>query len=124
MAVRRDYRDYVLEQLAELGAVSSRAMFGGVGLYCDEHFFGLIAADTLYLRVDDNNRADYTSRDMRAFRPYADRPQLSITYYEIPAEVLEDASQLAAWAQRSVAAAKTRSAQKDAATVRRRRNKR
>jgi DNA transformation protein len=124
MAVRRDYRDYVLEQLAGLGAVSSRPMFGGVGLYCEEHFFGLIADDTLYLRVDDNNRADYTARGMRAFRPYADRPQLSITYYEIPAEVLEDAAQLASWAQRSVAAARTRAAQRGAATARRRRNKR
>ena len=124
MAVGRDYRDYVLEQLAALGGVSSRPMFGGVGLYCEEHFFGLIADDTLYLRVDDNNRADYTGRGMRAFRPYADRPQLSITYYEIPAEILEDAPQLACWAQRSVAAAQTRAARPRAALARRRRNKR
>jgi TfoX/Sxy family transcriptional regulator of competence genes len=61
---------------------------------------------------------------MRAFRPYADRPQLSITYYEIPAEVLEDAAQLANWAQRSVAAAKTRAAHTRPATARRLRNKR
>jgi DNA transformation protein len=124
MAVRRDYRDYVLEQLAGLGGVSSRPMFGGVGLYCEEHFFGLIADDTLYLRVDDGNRADYTARGMRAFRPYADRPLLSTTYYEIPAEVMEDAEQLVSWAQRSVAAARTRAAQRGAATARRRRNKR
>jgi|SRR5579862_4614549 len=124
MAVRRDYRDYVLEQLAGLGGVRSRPMFGGVGLYCEEHFFGLIADDTLYLRVDDSNRTDYTARGMRAFRPYADRPQLSTTYYEIPAEILEDATQLASWAQRSLAAAKTRAAHQSAARPRRRRHKR
>ena len=80
-------------------------MFGGVGLYCDEYFFGLIADDVLYLRVDDSSRADYTSRGMAQFRPYADRPHLSMKYYEAPAEVLEDAAELASWARRSVAVA-------------------
>jgi TfoX/Sxy family transcriptional regulator of competence genes len=42
---------------------------------------------------------------MAPFRPYADRPQLSMSYYEAPAEVLEDARQLAAWVRRSVAVA-------------------
>ena len=107
MAVRSDYRDYVLEQLAGLGTVSARPMFGGVGLYCDELFFALIADDTLYLRVDDHNRADYTARGLRPFRPYADRPQLSTTYYEVPADVLEDVAELALWARRSVAVAKS-----------------
>jgi DNA transformation protein and related proteins len=80
-------------------------MFGGVGLYCDEFFFGLIADDVLYLRVDDSNRADYTRRGMAQFRPYADRPHLSMSYYEAPADVLEDAGELVNWARRSVAVA-------------------
>jgi DNA transformation protein len=93
-------------------------MFGGVGLYSDQFFFGLIAEDTLYLRVDDGNRDDFTARGAAAFRPYADRPQLSISYYEAPPEVLEDARQLCAWARRSVAVAQ-RSPQRG--SVRRRR---
>jgi DNA transformation protein len=105
MTVSADYLQYVLDQLQALGGVSSRRMFGGVGLYSDELFFGLIADDTLYLRVDDGNRADYTARAAQPFRPYADRPGLSMSYYEAPAEVLEDARQLAEWARRSVAAA-------------------
>ena len=105
MPVTSDYLNYVLEQLAGLGGVSARRMFGGVGLYCEELFFGLIDNDTLYLRVNDDNRADYTVRGMGQFRPYADRPELSMTYYETPAEILEDPAQLVVWAQRSVAAA-------------------
>lgn len=105
MTVSADFLAYVLEQLTGLGGVSSRRMFGGVGLYSDEFFFGLIAEDTLYLRVDDGNRADYTARAAAPFRPYADRPQLSMSYYEVPPEVLEDARQLAEWARRSVAVA-------------------
>jgi hypothetical protein len=33
MAVSEDYLQYVLEQLAGLGRVTARRMFGGVGLY-------------------------------------------------------------------------------------------
>jgi DNA transformation protein len=105
MTVSADYLQYVLDQLAQLGDVSARRMFGGAGLYCDEFFFGLIADDTLYLRVDDSNRDDYSTRGAAAFRPYADRPHLSMSYFEAPAEVLDDARQLIEWARRSVAVA-------------------
>jgi len=105
MAVSSDYLGYVRDQLSGLGGVTSRRMFGGAGLYCDEFFFALVDNDTLYLRVDDSNRADFTTRGMGQFRPYPDRPQVSMTYYETPADVLEDAAELVAWARRSVAAA-------------------
>jgi DNA transformation protein and related proteins len=105
MSVSADFLAYVLEQLGALGGVTSRRMFGGAGLYSDEFFFGLIMDDVLYLRVDDSNRADYSSRGMAQFRPYADRPHLSMSYYEIPADVLEDATELVSWARRSVAVA-------------------
>jgi DNA transformation protein len=105
MAVSSEYLDYVHDQLSGLGGVTSRRMFGGAGLYCDEFFFALIDNDTLYLRVNDANRADFTTRGMGQFRPYPDSPQLSMSYYETPADVLEDAAALVAWARRSVAAA-------------------
>jgi DNA transformation protein and related proteins len=105
MTTSADFLAYVLDQLAGLGGVSSRRMFGGAGLYCDEFFFGLIADDVLYLRVDDSNRADYSTRGMAQFRPYADRAHLSMNYYETPADVLEEAGELVTWARRSVAVA-------------------
>ncbi len=106
MTTSADFLAYVLDQLAGLPELRSQRMFGGVGLYCDELFFGLIADDVLYLRVDDTNRADFLGRGLSAFRPYADRPQLSMSYYEAPAEVLENAAELVAWAERSVATAR------------------
>jgi DNA transformation protein len=105
VAVSRDYLAFVLEQLRGAGEVGSRRMFGGVGLYLGEVFFALISDDTLYLRVDAQSRAEYRARGLRAFRPYANRPQLSSRYFEVPADVLEDSSQLAAWARRALAAA-------------------
>jgi DNA transformation protein len=105
MAVTDDYLRYVLEQLAGLGHVTPRHMFGGVGLYHEERFFGIITRDTLYFKVNDSNRGDYEARGMDRFRPYVNRPHLSMTYYEVPADTLEDADECVAWARKSVAAA-------------------
>jgi DNA transformation protein len=105
MAVTDDYLQYVLEQLAGLGRVTARRMFGAVGLYHEERFFGLIARDTLYFKVNDSNRGDYESRGMHRFRPFPDKPYWSMTYYEVPADTLEDADECMAWAQKSLSIA-------------------
>lgn len=107
MAVSTHYLTYVLEQLAGLAGVHTRRMFGGVGFYCDEVFFGLIADDVLYLRVGDSSRGNYTSRGMAQFRPYAHRPHLSMKYYEVPVEVIDDPQELVNWARRAVEVAST-----------------
>ena len=105
MPVTRNYLVYVLDQLSSLGDVSSRRMFGAVGLYHGDRFFALIDNDTLYFKVDDSNRADYLSRGMNAFRPFPDKPDMSMSYFEVPADALEDAQELAVWARKSIAVA-------------------
>jgi DNA transformation protein len=101
MAVSDEFLQYVIEQLAGLEGVAPRRMFGGIGLYSNERIFGLIFGDSLYFKVNDSNRGDYEARGMNRFRPYADKPMLSMTYYEVPADVLEDADECAAWARKS-----------------------
>jgi DNA transformation protein len=127
MAVTEDFLQYVLEQLAGVGHVTPRRMFGAVGLYHDERFFGIIAGDTLYFKVNDSNRRDYEARGMDRFRPYADRPQLSMTYYEVPADILEDAEECGVWARNSVSiaavAAKPAAKAKAAAKAKRRKKR-
>jgi DNA transformation protein and related proteins len=107
VALSADFLAYVLEQLGRVQGLSHRRMFGGAGLYADEFFFALIFDDTLYLRVDEANRERYTARGMERFRPYPDRPEWSMGYYETPAQVLEDSRELALWAAASIAAART-----------------
>ncbi len=105
MSVSDDFRDFVLEQLAPAGRVTSRGMFGGVGLYLDGLFFALIDDDTLYFKTDDSNRPRFRSAGSRPFCPYPDRPDLQMGYWEVPAEVLEDADALALWAREALAVA-------------------
>lgn len=105
MAVSDSFLAYVLDQLAGLGRVRSRRMFGGVGLYCDDLFFALVDDDTLYLKVDDGNREEFLARGLRPFQPMPDKPEYSMSYYAAPAEALDDAEVLVAWARKSVRAA-------------------
>ncbi|HET7811528.1 MAG TPA: TfoX/Sxy family protein [Steroidobacteraceae bacterium] len=102
MPVQPQYLEYVLEQLAGLDGVSTRRMFGGVGLYTGELFFGLIDDDTLYLKTDASNRAEYEARRMPRFMPPANRPAGPMGYHQVPADVIEDAELLVAWARKSV----------------------
>jgi DNA transformation protein len=105
MSVQPQYLEYVLEQLAALGAVRSNRMFGGVGLYSDAVFFGLIDDDTLYFKTDETNIAEYQARRMPRFMPFPDRPESVLGYHQVPADVIEDAEMLVAWARKSVAVA-------------------
>ncbi len=105
MPVSDAFRDHVLEQLAGLGPVSARRMFGGVGLYCGEIFFGVINDNLLYLRIDDATRPLYEAEGMSALRPVRAKPQLLSAYYQAPDHLLDDAGILVDWARRSVAIA-------------------
>ena len=92
---------FVLAQLEELGELTARTMFGGVGLYCGGIFFGIIARDQLYLKTDSRNRADFEQAGSRPFQPYPDRPG-TMQYYEVPLAVLESAPELVEWARQAV----------------------
>ena len=94
----------MLDQLEPLGPVVARSMFGGVGLYCDGAFFGLIARDVLYLKVDASTRGDYEAAGSQPFRPYPDRAG-TMKYYAVPVNVLENALELVEWARKAVSVA-------------------
>jgi DNA transformation protein and related proteins len=102
------FERFVLDQLADLGDVSARKMFGGAGLYCGDVFFGIIARDELYLQVDDRTRDRYERAGMHPFKPYADR-RMTMKYYAVPVGVLESGVELTRWAQDAVRAAKSKS---------------
>ena len=104
LKVSGTFKAFVLDQLEELGDVTPKSMFGGVGLYHRGVFFGIIARDTLYLKVGDANRADYERARMKPFKPYPDR-EGTMKYHAVPLGVLESAPELAVWARKSIVVA-------------------
>ena len=101
MPVNKEFRRYILEQLEPLGHINARNMFGGVGLSIRGLFFGVIADDFLYFKVDVMNRGDYEAEDMSPFKPFDDKP-LVLQFYEVPIEVIEDRELLQDWADKSI----------------------
>ena len=104
LRVTPDFRDFVLDQLAGVPQVRPKPMFGGVGLYSGARFFAILAADELFFKVGDDNRAAYEAAGSEPFRPVADRP-VSMSYFRVPIEVLEDPAELAEWARAAIRAA-------------------
>ncbi|MBH0179993.1 MAG: TfoX/Sxy family protein [Nitrospira sp.] len=94
------FKDFVLDQLADLHGLTCRAMFGGYGLYRGGKFFGIIHKGRLYFKVTITTMEQYTSHGMAPFRP---NPKQTLkSFYEVPVNVIEDAEQLNEWAEQSV----------------------
>ena len=106
LRVSVNVREFVLDQLSGLDDLRARSMFGGIGLYAGDVFFGIVAADVLYFKVDESSREAYEAAGSRPFKPYADRA-MTMPYYAVPIDVLESAPTLLEWARRAVRAARS-----------------
>jgi len=102
MAISDDYLDFLLGELAVVGRVTARRMFGGAGLYCEGLFFALVAGEGLYFKVDDSNRADYERAGSRPFVPFPDEPDKVMHYWQVPVDVLEDPDLLRDWGRKAL----------------------
>jgi len=51
MVASDGFAEFLREQLAPLGRVTMRRMFGKTGVFCDRLMFGMVTDDTLYFRV-------------------------------------------------------------------------
>ncbi len=98
--------DYVLRDAMQgIRGLTARAMFGGYGLYKNGVVFGIIADDELYFKVDEKNLPPYKERGSRPFTYEGkNHKMITMSYWEVPAEILEDREGLAEWATASVAA--------------------
>ena len=104
MVLSSEYLDYILDQLACVGQVNARKMFGGAGIYRDGLFFALIADDRLYFKVDDSNRPDFEAAGGKPFRPFEEK-HYTMSYYDVPEKVVEDTDWLREWAEKALDAA-------------------
>ncbi len=97
---------HLLEQLAPIGPLAARRMFGGVGLFYGEIMFGLIAREELFFKAGDSNRADYEKAEQRPFSYETKNGVHTIgSYWRCPPELLDDPEALRGWAAKAVKAA-------------------
>ena len=99
MATSPQYIAFISEQLAQVGRVSTRRMFGCMGFYVEGVFCAIVNRDNeCFLRTGPNNIADFIA---------AEAPQFMDTmpYYQVPEQVLESGEDMAAWTAKARAAA-------------------
>ncbi len=115
MARTDGFKEFVLDQLADLRGLTCRAMFGGYGLRYRDTFFGIIHKGRLYFKV--TQQATVESYRALGAKPFRVTSKMTLkTYYEVPTDVLEDAAQLAEWAETASTAQRPKPARRRAAS--------
>jgi DNA transformation protein len=99
------FKEFVLDQLSALPDVRAKAMFGAHGLYSGEQFFGILDEGRLFFKTDAASQADYTSRGMGPFTYESKDRVLTMSYHEVPPDVLEQPQALAEWARKAISTA-------------------
>lgn len=98
------YHNYVLgDCLAHLPGITSRAMFGGWGIYQDGVIFGLIAEDQLYFKAGEHNQSDFDQHDCKPFIYEAkNHKRTNMGYCSVPEEILSDPDSIKDWVAKAV----------------------
>ena len=99
MTTSPEFQAYIVDLLMPHYPITTRKMFGGVGIFCEYGMFALITGDDeLFFKVDDENKGDYEAASMSQF--------MTMPYYQAPIEVLESSDALGIWLAKSVDAAR------------------
>ena len=120
MVASDSFAEFVCEQLAPLGRVSMRRMFGKTGVFCDGLMLGMVRDDTLYFRVDDHNRAVF--KEAQSYPPlnYEKRgSSIDLSFWRAPERLFDEPDELVAWARAALAAARRVAAKRQRAAPRR-----
>ena len=120
MGASDSFAGFLREQLAPLGRVTMRRMFGKAGVFCDGLMFGMVRDDTLYFRVDDHNRAVF--REAESFPPlnYEKKGRsIDLSFWRAPERLLDEPDELVTWARASLAAARGVATKRERAAPRR-----
>lgn len=95
------------------GAMDARRMFGGHGVYVDGLIVGLVIDDALYLKTDDETRAEFEGRGRAPFAYASARKGAVVTsYYAPPDEALETPADMAPWLRLALAASRRTAARR------------
>src|SRR5258708_24031248 len=106
MVASDSFAEFLREQLAPLGRVTMRRMFGKTGVFCDGLMFGMVTNDTLYFRVDDHNRA--ALKEAESFPPlnYGKGGRtIDLSFWRAPERLFDEPDELVTWARTALAAA-------------------
>jgi DNA transformation protein len=107
MVASDSFAEFLREELAPLGRVTTRRMFGKTGVFCDGVMLGMVDENTLYFRVDDGNREAF--QEAASFPPlsYVCRGRIiELSFWRVPERLFDEPDELIEWGRTAMAAAR------------------
>ncbi len=120
MVASEGFAEFLREQLAPLGRITMRRMFGKTGVFCDGFMLAMVRDNTLYFRVDDDNRAAF--KEAESFPPLDYRKKggtIDLSFWRAPERLFDASDELVIWAQAALGAARRVAAKRERATRKR-----
>src|SRR3954452_7334502 len=114
MAASEGFAEFLRDQLAPLGGITMRRMFGKTGVFCDGFMLGMVRDNTLYFRVDGGNRAAF--KEAEAFPPLNYEKKgaaIDLAFWRAPERLFDEPDELVDWARAALGAARRVAAQRD-----------
>src|SRR6516162_304305 len=107
MVASDSFAEFLSEQLSPLGRMTMRRMFGKTGVFCDGLMLGMVTDNTLYFRVDDDNRTAFA--EAASFPPlnYEKKGStIDLSFWRAPDRLFDEPDELVRWARIALSAAR------------------
>lgn len=90
--------------MASLGKVTTKRMFGEMGLYLGPQIFALIIDDELYLKATGKLADELKEQGGKQFTPGSNgTKKVAMPYWTAPASCLDDPSEMELWCRKALA---------------------
>src|ERR1043166_9153101 len=107
MVASDGFAEFLRDQLAPVGRVTMRRMFGKTGVFCDGVMLAMGRDNTLYFRADDENRAAFKKDE--SFPPlnyHKKGSSIDLSFWRAPERLFDEPDELVIWARAALAAAR------------------
>ncbi|MBM3523726.1 MAG: TfoX/Sxy family protein [Alphaproteobacteria bacterium] len=106
MVASSSFADFLREQLAPLGPIALRRMFGKTGVFCGGVMLAMVRDNTLYFRVDDGNRALFKEAESEPPLDYVKKgASIDLSFWRAPERLYDEPDEFLTWARAALAAA-------------------
>jgi DNA transformation protein len=100
-----DFLEYLRELFSDFGAITTRAMFGGHGVYFEGRIIGIVIDDEVYFKADDQTRSAFEAAGCAPFVYESGGKRVAMSYWSLPADAMDSPQAFAPWAKRANEAA-------------------
>jgi DNA transformation protein len=106
MTASDGFAEFLSDQLALLGRITMRRMFGMTSVFCDGFMVGLVRDNTLYFRVDDHNRAAFQEAESFPLNYKKKGGAIDLSFWRAPERLFDEPDEFVTWARAALAAAR------------------